>query len=1261
MVFDQAQSPRLGQRTPVESTYVRMFAGGEIPEAAWPGQLIYRSDDQILQIFNGDAWEDVTGGELGQLTFVGPTPPISQHVGDVWYNTADGNRMYLSMSVGADAIAAGEWELVSAAAPPLVPGTHIYHQDTPPGPTDTPPPHNNDFWYETPDNKQYYYNSIAPGTHWIFVQDLGIPAAIKSAVTEYAVNSSETVAPTTGWSTTTPTRAPGTFVWFRTTTTKNDNTSSTTNPALLTGNTGATGPQGSSGAQGVPGPPGADGTPVYTWVKYADTPTTGMTDDPTGKAYLGLAYNKPTPVESNLFGDYQWSLIQGADGADGDPGVPGPPGADGQPTYTWIKYGTSATGAGINDSPVGMTYMGIAYNKTTPVESTNPALYEWSQIQGPQGPQGPTGSQGIQGPAGANGQILYTWLKYADTPTSGMSDLPAGKVYMGISYNHTSSTESNLYTDYDWSLIQGPQGNTGVQGPPGTNGQPTYTWIKYATSAAGAGLTDTPGTNPYIGFAYNKTTATESSIPTDYEWSLIQGPQGPTGSQGVQGPVGPNGQATYTWIKYADTPTTGMTDTPGTKPYLGIAYNKTTPVESSLYSDYEWNLTTGPQGSQGIQGPIGPNGQTTYTWIKYGTSATGAGLQDSPTGMTYMGISYNKTTAVESTLATDYEWSLIQGPQGTSITAVAPYYAQVVTGAAAPAIPSTSVPVAPWVTPEPAYAPGTELYVTNKISYSNATFSYTGVSKSSSYSGLATKTKAFYQGQTTNGIPTATAVGDVWYDTDDSNHPYWASAIGVNTIQVSPTAGWYDAKDPNIDLNTSLSNENQANIEANAGAIDDLNTSLENVSITAVSAQNSADTADGRVSMSDYMPGVDDVLYDQTQLVVDDETGLLTQVVAQVPRANGSIWFVRTRPRQNLCTNPSFEATAVPTVDWAGGNLTNITTVTAAPAVDGTKVAQLTNTAGAVNHYFQWSPPGRQPCVEGQEYTAAAYCKLVSGHGLGLFMNIVWYDTSGVYMGGAAESWGAPVDLIVGGVLTDWERPWVTAEAPAGAGSFVARINSPASNVSDVWQVDAMQVEATAELGRYFDGDSFDCSWDDITQANIDTSTMEGTKITQVYELHDGDWVRKWFTDDTLWFLDASKLVGSLNGEIITDNTLPVDKQMTTQALASETLAAGDLVHIWNNNGIFNLQKACAAPGLNLEVHGFVLDPVPAGTLGKIYHSGYNPFMANLAPGLIWLSSTPGKVAKTPPTAVGSLVQRVGYAPSATVLDFQPVQSIKIT
>ena len=90
----------------------------------------------------------------------------------------------------------------------------------------------------------------------------------------------------------------------------------------------------------------------------------------------------------------------------------------------------------MSDSPVGKTHIGLAYNKTTETESTTAGDYTWALIQG---------EQGIQGP---DGDTLYTWIKNADTPTTGISDDPSGKKYMCIAYNKTSATESTTYGDY---------------------------------------------------------------------------------------------------------------------------------------------------------------------------------------------------------------------------------------------------------------------------------------------------------------------------------------------------------------------------------------------------------------------------------------------------------------------------------------------------------------------------------------------------------------------------------------------------------------------------------------------------------------------------------------------------------------------------------------------------------------------------------------------------------------------------------------------
>ena len=175
-----------------------------------------------------------------------------------------------------------------------------------------------------------------------------------------------------------------------------------------TGAKGDKGDKGDIGPQGVQGPAGKDGKTYYTWIKYADSSTgSGMSNDPTGKAYIGFAYNKTTPTESNTASDYTWSLIKGEKG---DTGVQGPSGKNGTTTYTWIKYSDNADGTGLYDTPKSTTkYIGIATNKTTATESTNKTDYTWSLFkgdtgaQGPKGDKGPQGEQGIQGPQGSKG------------------------------------------------------------------------------------------------------------------------------------------------------------------------------------------------------------------------------------------------------------------------------------------------------------------------------------------------------------------------------------------------------------------------------------------------------------------------------------------------------------------------------------------------------------------------------------------------------------------------------------------------------------------------------------------------------------------------------------------------------------------------------------------------------------------------------------------------------------------------------------------
>lgn len=187
------------------------------------------------------------------------------------------------------------------------------------------------------------------------------------------------------------------------------------------------------------------------------------------------------------------------------------------------------------------------------------------------------------------------------------------------------------------------------KGEDGESGKTSYIHIAYANSADGTkdfSLTESEN-KLYIG-QYTDYVKEPSTDPSDYAWTRIKGEDGN------------DGVSLYTWIKYADTPTTGMSDNPDGKQYMGIAYNKTTPEESTRYEDYTWSRITG----EGIPGAPGEDGKTLYTWVRYADDSQGTGISDNPTGKNYIGLAYNKETPTESNDPSDYTWSLFRGPQG---------------------------------------------------------------------------------------------------------------------------------------------------------------------------------------------------------------------------------------------------------------------------------------------------------------------------------------------------------------------------------------------------------------------------------------------------------------------------------------------------------------------------------------------------------------------------------------------------------------------
>lgn len=134
---------------------------------------------------------------------------------------------------------------------------------------------------------------------------------------------------------------------------------------------------------------------------------------------------------------------------------------------------------------------------------------------------------------------------------------------------------------------------------------------------------------------------------------------------------------------------------------------------------------------------------------------------------------------------------------------------------------------------------------------------------------------------------------------------------------------------------------------------------------------------------------------------------------------------------------------------------------------------------------------------------------------------------------------------------------------------------------------------------------------------------------------------------------DAGKLV-ALDGSGKIDSTMmPVGIGAdTASVIASENLAAGDLVNIWNDTGTAKARKADATTA-GKEAHGFVLSAVSSAASATVYFEGTNTAVTGRTPGKQYLATTAGSTTTTAPSGAGNVVQIVGFATSATALNFQ--------
>lgn len=147
--------------------------------------------------------------------------------------------------------------------------------------------------------------------------------------------------------------------------------------------------------------------------------------------------------------------------------------------------------------------------------------------------------------------------------------------------------------------------------------------------------------------------------------------------------------------------------------------------------------------------------------------------------------------------------------------------------------------------------------------------------------------------------------------------------------------------------------------------------------------------------------------------------------------------------------------------------------------------------------------------------------------------------------------------------------------------------------------------------------------------------------------------------------VQSSAGAGNAGDLVSLDDTGRIDNSMmpvgigadTATITASETLAAGDWVNVWDNSGA-KVRKADATTA-GKEAHGFVLATVTSGNPATVYFEGTNTQVTGQTPGPVYLQTTAGTGGATIPSASGNVVQSIGVAVSATAVNFE--RSVPVT
>lgn len=466
-------------------------------------------------------------------TYIQSSTPVGR-TQDLWIDTTGGNNTPKRWN-GSAWVAVTDKAATDAAAAATA-SSMTYIQST------APTGRSQDLWIDTTAgaNTPKRWN----GSAWVAVTDQNAIAAaqsytdtkfqatLKNSVVEYAMNASETVAPTTGWSTTPPTRTPGNFIWYRTVLTYGDNSTTTSSAALLTGNTGATGATGATGPTGAPAPL----VSLTANTQVLTSPAGGGATNPATSTVTGTALNTTITV-------WEYSV-------------------DGSAFSATVPAGASRSGNVVTITGSTMTARTIAVRMadangvadTLTIAKVSDGAAGATGSQGPIGNTGATGPTGSTGAAGADAYTVILTNEAQVFPGTTSAAVAGNATTQVIAYKGAAQQTATIGT-----ITGQVTGLTTAITNNGTN-SPTVTVTVTNALVTQSGTLTIPVT--VGGIVFTKT----------FAWSVSY-----TGATGATGPAGANAadvNLTAT-SQVLTSPAAGGATNPATSTVTGVATNTT--------------------------------------------------------------------------------------------------------------------------------------------------------------------------------------------------------------------------------------------------------------------------------------------------------------------------------------------------------------------------------------------------------------------------------------------------------------------------------------------------------------------------------------------------------------------------------------------------------------------------------------------------------------------------------------------------------------